>query len=757
VHELDPEALGQLELLVMRAPPRLRFVLATRHDVRLGLHRLRLEGQLAEIRPADLRFSLAEARELFAAAKVELPESALVMLVERTEGWAAGLRLAALSLAGHPEPARFAAEFSGTERTVAEYLLAEVLDRQSDAVRRLLLRTSVLERVNGELADLLTGDEGGERVLQDLEEANAFVVSLDPGRTCFRYHQMFADLLQLELRRTAPGEVTALNRAASGWFAAHGYPVEAIRHAQAAHDWELAARLLVTDSPALYLDGQTATKHELLAGFPSGASAGDAELAAVAVEDELAYGSLEAAERYLGLAERGLASVPASRRGQLQVMLGMGRLLVARQHGNLPGVEDAARRLQELAEAPEAAHSVPCEELRALALISVGIAEYWAKRLDEAERQLGQGLALAREIGRPFLEFTALAHQAAVATHSSFELAAERSRQTVELARRHGWNVEPPVGIAYLVLAGVLAWQGRPEEAEVWVQRAERTVKAEADPAAAVAVRYLGGLLELACGQAADALAALQAAERLAGRLAAPHPLARPARLWLIRALVRLGETEGAEHVIAGLGEQEHERGEVCIVLAVLRLAQHDPHAALAALAPVLDGSAPVGWQASLVEAFLLAAIARDAAGDQDAAGQALEDALDRAEPDGMLLAFLLYPAPGLLERHTRHRTTHGALIAEIRDRLAGNRPAPPRSGPRPPLEPLRQSELRVLRYLPTNLTAPEIAAELYVSLNTVKTHTRSLYAKLGTHHRAEAVARARSLGLLAPSAVSAR
>jgi LuxR family transcriptional regulator, maltose regulon positive regulatory protein len=757
VHELDPEALDQLELLVMRAPPQLRFVLATRHDVRLGLHRLRLEGQLAEIRGDDLRFSVAEARELFAVAGVELPESALVMLVQRTEGWAAGLRLAALSLAGHPDPERFAAQFSGTERTVAEYLLAEVLDRQTDAVRLLLLRTSVLERVNGELADLLTGDEGGERVLQDLEDANAFVVSLDPARTWFRYHQMFADLLQLELRRTAPGEVTGLHRAASGWFAAHGYPVEAIRHAQAALDWALAARLLASYSPGLYLDGQTATKHELLTAFPAGASAADAELAAVAAEDELAYGSLEAAERYLGLAERGLASVPAARRGQFQVMLGMVRLLIARQHGNLPRVEDAARRLQALAEAREAADPIPCEELRALALISVGIVEYWAKRLDEAERQLEQGFALAREIGRPFLEFMALAHQAAVATHWSFELAAERSRQTVELARRHGWNVVPPVGIAYLVLEGVLAWQGRPEEAEPWARRAERTVRAEADPAAAVAVRYLGGLLELVRGQDADALAALQTAERLAGRVTNPHPLARPARLWLIRALVRLGETEGAEQVIAGLGEHERDQGEVCIVLAVLRLGQGDPHAALAAIAPVLAGTAPVGWQASLVEAFLLEAIARDALGDEDAAGRALERALDRAEPDGTLLAFLLYPAPGLLERHTRHHTAHAALVAEIQDRLAGTKSAQPAAGPRPPLEPLRQSELRVLRYLPTNLTAPEIATELYVSLNTVKTHTRNLYTKLGTHHRAEAVARARALGLLAPSALSAR
>src|SRR5690348_16996171 len=188
VHELgSAEALRQLELLLMRAPPELRFVLATRHDLRLGLHRLRLEGELTEIRAAHLRFSLADARELFAAAGVELPGSALEVLHARTEGWAAGLRLAALSLAGHPDPERFAAEFSGSERTVAEYLLAEVLERQSEEVRRLLLRTSILEQVNGELADALTGDEGGERVLQELQAANAFVVSVDAARSWFRY------------------------------------------------------------------------------------------------------------------------------------------------------------------------------------------------------------------------------------------------------------------------------------------------------------------------------------------------------------------------------------------------------------------------------------------------------------------------------------------------------------------------------------------------------------------------------------------
>jgi LuxR family transcriptional regulator, maltose regulon positive regulatory protein len=742
------EAQRQLELLVMRAPEELRFVLATRHDVRLGLHRLRLEGELAEIREPDLRFTVAEAEELFDAAGVKLPDPAL--LVERTEGWAAGLRLAALSLAGHPDPGRFAEEFSGTERTVADYLLAEVLDRQPEPVRRLLLRTSVLERVNGELADLLTGDSGGERVLQDLEAANAFVVSLDARRSWFRYHHLFADLLQLELRRTAPGEVTALHRAAAGWLAGYGYPVDAVRHAQAAQDWGLAARLLADHWYSLQLDGQAATAHQLLAGFPAGTRTADAELAALAAAEELAHGSLEEAERYLSLAQRGMASVPDARRAQAQLLLGITRLVLARQRWNLQAVTEEARRLQALAEAPDAAQPRLGEELRALALISLGSTEFWAAGGDP-ERHLEMGVALARRIGRPFLEFTGLAYQAAAGIYQSFTQATERGRRAIELAERHGWTDEPAAGLAYVILGAILAWQVRPGEAGPWVQRAERVLRAETEPAAVLGMHRARGMLELARGRDADALAAFQAAERLGGRLTAPHMLLTPARALLLHTLVRLGEVERAEQTLAGLDGGDRDHGEMRIAAAVLRLAQDDPRAAMATVAPVLDGSAPVVWPAWLVEAFLLEAIARDALGDASAADRALERALHLAAPDGALLWFLLHPVPGLLQRHARHRTAHPALIAGILSLLAGNRPAPP-AGPPPPVEPLSDSEIRVLRYLPTHLSAPQIASELYVSHNTVRTHMRHLYAKLGTHRRFEAVERARALGLLAPS-----
>jgi LuxR family maltose regulon positive regulatory protein len=774
VHKLgSAEAQRQLELLLMRGPPELRFVLTTRHDLRLGLHRLRLEGELTEIRAAHLRFSLAEARELFTAAEVELPEAALGVLHERTEGWAAGLRLAALSLAGHPDPLRFAAEFSGSERTVAEYLLAEVLERQSEEVRRLLLRTSILEQVNGELADLLTGDEGGERVLQELEEANAFVAALDVARSRFRYHQLFADLLQVELRRTASGEIAALHHAAAQWYADHEYPMEAIRHAQAAQDWGLAIRLLADHWPGLQLDGQAATMHALLAGFPAEARAADAELAVLAAADELTQGSLEAAERYLGLAARGSASVPSDRRGQLDVLLGMVRLLLARQRGNLPAVAEEARRLQALTEAADAVPAGLGEELRALALINLGITEYWGGRLTEAEPHLEHGITLAQRIGRPYLEFLGLAHRTSIASvrSSPYALAEERARQTIELARRHGWTDDPAAGIAYISLAAGLTWRGRHEEAAEWVRRAERTLRAEAEPIAAMAIRYVRALLELARGRDQEVLATFQAAERLSRLLDAPDwPLMRTRALRL-HALVRLGELGRAGQDIAEISEPGRASGEIRMALAALQIAQDDPHAATVALAPVLSGAAPVPPTTWLAFAWLLEAIARDALGEPAAARDAMRRALDTAQPDGALTAFLFHPPTReLFDRYAPDRTEQAALVAEIRSLLPAEPPAEPPKGPpaeprlgapegspRPAdsfrlVDPLSKSEIRVLRYMPTNLSTPEIARELSLSVHTVRTHIRHLFAKLGAHGRTEAVSRARALGLLAPS-----
>jgi LuxR family maltose regulon positive regulatory protein len=625
-----------------------------------------------------------------------------------------------------------------------------VLDRQSEPARRLLLRTSMLDRVNGELADLLTGGSDGERLLQQLEQANTFVTALDARRSWFRYHQLFADLLQLELRGSAPADVPALHAAAAGWYAGHGYLVEAVRHAQAAGDWGLAARLLSDHWVGFGLNGLGATAHELLARFPADVIAADAELAARRAADELARGSLEEAGRYLTLATRGLESVPADRRGRSQVVLAVVRMRLARQRGDLQAVAEQAERLLAPAGAADLAELGVGGDLRMLALIDLGVAELWAARFEEAGRHLEEGTALARQLGRPYLEVTGLANWAQLVSWQSFPLGAQRGAQAIELAGRHGWTEEPVAGLAYLALGVTEVAQGRLEEAERSLERAERTLRAEVEPAAGMRLHWGRGMLELARGRYPEALAAIGAAERLATLLVTEHTLARRGRSQRLQALAKMGETRRVERALAEMDGADRDSGEIRVAAAALRLAQDDPQAAIAALAPVVAGAAALTnahlW---VVHAFLLDAIAHDAAGDAVGARRVLERALDLAKPEGLLYPFLVDPAPDLLERHRRHGTAHAVLIAEILNVLAGGRSE---TAPRGLTEPLSQAEVRVLRYLPTKLSAPEIAGQLYLSVNTVKTHMRHLYDKLGVHRRHEAVEQARALGLLAPS-----
>lgn len=749
LHELDaPDALQQLEALIADGPPALRFVLATRRDVRLGLHRLRLDGALTELRGADLRFTAAEARDLFRAAGVDVSPATLERLVSRTEGWAAGLRLAALSLAGHPDPDRFAADFSGSDRTVADYLLAEVLERQPDDVRRLLLRTSILEWVTGPLADRLTGDGSGARILDELERAGAFVVAVDRQRTTFRYHQLFAELLDAELRRTAPDEVAALHTAAAEWFAEHGGPVEAVRHAQAARDWELAARLLSAHWASLYLDGRRVEGHALLRAFPPGVLDGDAGLAAVAVADELSSGSLDEAGRRLARASEGVAAVPEERRARVEVTLATLRLSLARQRNDADAVADEAARLLSPAHGPAVALD---DDLRAIALVSLGIALVWRGRAEEAEDHLEAARALSHRSGRPMIEVGALSFLALAGGVRSQALAEQRSHAAIDLARAHGWEAEPFVAVAYAVLATLRLWRGRLAEADERLALGERALRTETEPATRFLLRTVRARLELARGNDAAALAAFDEALRAGGALVMPDALVAGVRAHALVARLRAGQAVAAEQALGALDPAARATPELAVASAALALEQGRPEDALTALVPATaaGGAAPGDrWR---TQALILAAIAHDALGDAGATSRALEAALDLAEPDGVVLPFLLFPARELLERHGRLGTAHAGLIAEVVTILSGRAPGPVAADVEPLAEPLSDSELRVLRYLPTNLSAPEIAAELFVSVNTIRTHMRHVYAKLGVHQRSDAVARGRALGLLAP------
>ena len=411
LHELSSaEAAEQLTALLTSLPPGIHAVVATRRDPPLRLHQLRLAGELAEIRAAQLRFTEDETRELLAATGIALPDPVVAMLHQRTEGWAAGLRLAVLSLGGHPHPEGFVAEFSGSDRTVAEYLMAEMLDRQPPEVQRLLLRTSLLDRVNGELADLLTGATGSERILLDLEDANAFVVSLDPGRTWFRYHHMFSGLLRLELRRTLPEDIPELHRLAARWFAEHAQTAEAIRHLQAAGDWTEAARLLTDHALSLTLDGQAGTVAALLRSFPARSSEHSPGLALVYAIADLDQLRLDQADAHLDVARAYAATTPAGRRHRLRMAIASLELLSARLRGHFDGVFEQVGALPSPAASQSNADVALGSDLRALALLNLGVTEAWSLRLADSERHLLEGAALARGIGRPYLEVACLAH-----------------------------------------------------------------------------------------------------------------------------------------------------------------------------------------------------------------------------------------------------------------------------------------------------------------------------------------------------------
>ena len=757
LHELtSPEALVQLTRLLTNLPPRVRAILATRHDVRLRLHQLRLAGQLAEIRAADLRFSGRETSELLDASGIALSAAGAALLHQRTEGWAAGLRLAAISLADHPDQERFVAEFSGSDRTVSEYLLAEMLDRQPPDVQDLLLRTCLLDRVNGELADLLTGRPGSERILLDLEDANAFVESTDPERAWFRYHHLLADFLRLELRRTLPAEVPAMHRRAAGWFTQRGQNVNAIRHTQAAGDWADAARLLADHSFSLTLDGQAQTMQALVRAFPP--STDHPELALVRAMGDLAQGRLDEAAAHLTVAKAHVQTTPPDRRRHLGVAIASLQLALARRRGHLDSVIEHVRFLYSPVTGQSDEDIAMSSDLRAVALMNLGTTEAWTLGLPDAERHLREGAVLAREIGRPYLEAGCLAqlsfayifHGAAVPESDSFATTQRRCHEAIALAERYGWGTEPVIAPALMTLAATMAWLGEFDEGERWLRRTERALQTDTGPDIRLLLHQTAGIFHACRGRRPEALEEFRSAQDLASQLQGSQALASQMTGWLIATQARLGRPGEARASLAALDDELASSGEIRNARAVICLAEGDPAGALGALRDVLDGTATVLGYTSVLEAQLLAGLAHRELGDQRAANQAAERALALAESDRLVLPFAMTGSAQLLEALPRHETAHAGLLADILDVLHGSSPAARVRSPSPPAEELSPGELRVLRYLPSHLSRPEIAGELSISPNTVNAHIRSIYAKLQVRDRSSAVQRARELRLLA-------
>jgi LuxR family maltose regulon positive regulatory protein len=756
LHELaSPQALTQLTWLLEKLPQHVHAILATRRDLPLRLHKLRLAGDLAEIRADDMRFTLSETREFMTASGIALSDAGVVKLHQRAEGWAAGLGLAAISLASSPDPERFVEEFSGSSRTVAEYLLAEMLECQPAKVQQLLLRTSLLDRVNGELADLLSDHPGSERILLDLEDANAFVVSLDPARTWFRYHHLFADLLRLELRRRMPEELPDLHRRAAKWLSEHGEIVDGIRHTQAAGDWSDAARLLADHSFSLTLDGQAQTIQTLLRAFPSGAVTDGSDLSLARATTDFARGRLDEAAAHLTVAETSIGSTLPDRKHRIEVAIAALKLSLARQRGHLAEVIDQVRFLASPVSGQSDEDIALDSDLRAVALLNLGIAEAWALANQDSERHLREGADLARRIGRPYLEVACLAQLAFASKIEPFAITRRRCLEAIALADRHGWGTEPVIAPALVNLAGVLIWTGELDEGDQWLQRAARAVETDTAPGIRLVLHIGTGMLLSSRRRLREALAEYAAAERLQEQLEGSHALAGQLTSWRLSTQARLGQAREARASLEALDPELAGSAEIHNARAAICLAEGNPAAALTAVRDVLNRTAPSVGYVTAVEANLLAALAHRELGDQRAAAAAAGSALELAEADRLVLPFAMTGALELLEAIPRHKTAHAALLTAILDVMHGSSLAPAEHPSLAGIEQLSPSELRVLRYLPTNLSRPEIASELSVSVNTVNTHVRNIYAKLQAQDRSTAVQRARELRLLSAGPTS--
>jgi LuxR family maltose regulon positive regulatory protein len=504
------------------------------------------------------------------------------------------------------------------------------------------------------------------------------------------------------------------------------------------------------------MGGRSETVHALLSSLPADAHRKDPAVALSLAADSIVHGLVDQAAAALAIARHLAPASPAERRGLHDVYAAVIGLELARRRGDLEEAEVMMSDLETALAAAGESHEGPVPpDYRALALMNLGVAELWADRPARAHTNLEAALASARGIPLPFLEVGCLAHLAIVAplTEQPLPRALELAERAIAIAEEHGWTSEPMTNSAFAAAGLALVWLGRFVEAERQLERGEEALRTAADPGTEVVLRHARGLLSLAQDRPDEAAIEFEQARGAAGLLASGHLLAIDARCRSVQAQIRLGRIDSAQVELEELDPNPDSRAGARITIAALKLASDEPEQVAELLARVIDGSAAaIHGGAARVEALVLDALANDHLGDRGATERSLEAALDLAEPEGLILPFALWPARDLLERHPRHRSAHGALIATILDTLAGRAPA--RSPAAPLMDELSEAELRIVRYLPSNLTAVEIAGELYVSANTVRTHVRHIYQKLGAHNRSEAVARARELGLIAPQAL---
>ena len=764
---------ASVAFLVEHRPAELHLVLASRSDPPLVLARLRARGQLAELRAAELRFTASEAAELLrqvaAGPGPALPDAAVAALAARTEGWAAGLQLAGLSLRGQEDVAGFVSAFTGSNRYVLDFLAEEVLERQDEELSTFLLETSVLERLSGPLCDAVTGRAGSQALLDQVERAGLFLVPLDEVRGWWRYHHLFADLLRARLEQQ-PGRAEQLHCNAATWYAEHGLADDAIRHAAAAGEMTWAARLIEQHFDELfYLRGEGATVQRWLSALPDDLVRSRPRLLLAQAQLTVATsGGVEAAEPLLDAAERASASAAdepfeptADQAGSLLANIAAG---IALQRSYLAALRGNAERTAAFASQTLAELSEGEQMLSAIAECNLGIAEWLRGRLADAERAFVSGIARWRAASQYTVAGWGCYHLGQVQrAQGRLDAAARTCQQALDAIIAPARSALPTAGPAYVGLGEVAYQRNELDTAFRHASEGIALCRQFADLRALAAGLATLAWIRQASGDPAGAREAIGEARR-----AGPGPagLLNPVPAQHARLLLAQGNlTEAArwttEGGLSADDEPDYPREGGHLVLARVLLAQGEADRALALLGQLGAAAAAQDRAGSLIEIGALRALALAARGEERAAVEALAGALMAGCPQGYVRVFADEGAPmaALLGRLIAAQRSGQAAagvplgcLARLRHVFDSEHPVPDHGRATTPqgiVDPLTSRELEVLEMLAAGRSNQAIAGQLVVTLDTVKKHVTHLLDKLGAANRTEAVTRARQLGLI--------
>jgi len=766
-HAIQASAVDKaLAFLLERQPPQMHLVIATREDPHLPLARLRAQGQLTELRAADLRFTSSEAAEfLDQVMGLGLSAEDVAILESRAEGWIAGLQLAALSMQGRKDVSSLIRSFTGSHRFVLDYLIEEVLQQQPENIQTFLLQTSVLNRLTGSLCDALTGQDNGQQTLEYLEHANLFAVSLDNVRHWYRYHHLFCDLLRQRLDQTQASLVPELHSRASSWYERNGLKEDAIDHALAAKDFERAAQLIAGQVTATWKRGEHAKILGWLNALPKEQLFSSPHLSIFQAWVQLEDGRVEAAEQSLQAVERAIRSIGDKDSGKdmqvgqlntahLRSRVSVMRAMMAFHRADVPSIIKFSH---------EALDHLPEEDLswRGIAAMALGDSQYIDGDMNAANHALSEAIRISKIAGNVYIAaYTSIKLAIVLQYQGRLDQALETCRDLMAFLDSHGLSQSALAGLVQAEWGEILWDLDDIDRALQLTTKGIELSQYEIDVtnfmwAHLVLVKLLYAKTDLT-----GAMETILRLEGIGRESHLPPWIVSRVTAWKAKIWLKEGNRDALrqwvqERLLDTDGEPLFVREVEYLVLARILILRGELEKAVNLVERLIERAQTGGRITRQIEMYLVLALAVQELGDTDKAMTILSKGLSLAESRGHIRLFVNEGPP-------MARLLHKALSRDIspeyvRRLLAAFPGAEPKhAGPtsfQVPetelIEPLSERELEVLQLIAEGLTNREIASRLFLSLNTVKAHTRNIYGKLDVHSRTQAVGRAGSLGIL--------